>query len=199
MDFLGNILNFLNPFSKEFILKDVLNFFADIISYINPFSENFFGYKLIEFLGDLLKKLFVPSEERINAINNTISSKFNFVESIKIAINSLKDLITGVGGAPKITLNLGATQYTESGNYTILDLSFYAPFKNFGDVVLTGIIYAFFIWRLFISAPNIIRGVGGAVQGDYMVSDIKAYNRFGFGRSSGLDLHQGKGGGVYRK
>lgn len=199
MDFLSNIINFLNPFSDKFILKDVLNFFTDIISYINPFSENFFGYKLIEFLGDLLKKLFVPSEDRIDAIKNTISSKFNFVESIKIAINSLKDLISGVGGAPKITLNLGATQYTEAGNYTILDLSFYAPFKNFGDIVLTGIIYAFFIWRLFISAPNIINGLGGSIQADYMVSDIKAYNKFGFGRSSGLNLRQDKGGGVYRK
>ena len=41
-----------------------------------------------------------------------------------------------------------------------------------GDLVLTGFIYLFFLWRLFISIPNIIHGLGGAVQADVMVSDI---------------------------
>lgn len=67
-------------------------------------------------------------------------------------------------------------------------------------MVLTGFIYLFFLWRLFISIPNIVNGVGGAIQSDYMVSDIQAYNKFGFGRTNSLTLHQDKiNGGVFRR
>lgn len=171
-----------------------------ILDYLNPFSENFFAYKLLELLGDLLKSLFVPSEDRITAIQNTVSSKFDFVESIKISINSLADMLSNIGNAPKLTINVSETKYTKAQKVTILDLSFYAPFKPYGDLVLTGFIYIFFLWRLFISIPNIIHGLGGVVQSDYMVSDIQAYNKFGFGRSFGLNLFQDKhGGGIFRK
>lgn len=142
----------------------------------------------------------MPSEERITAIQNTVTSKFDFIETIKISINSLKDIINNVGNAPKLSLNLGASKYTESQHIVILDFSWYKPFKPYGDVVLTGFIYAFFIWRTFIHLPNIIHGLGGTIESDYMVSDINAYNRFGFGRSSSLNLRQSnKGGGIFRR
>lgn len=163
VDFFSGFFEYFNPESDKFCLKWLFDFFVNLISYINPFSENFFVYKLIDLLGDLLKFLFVPSEERINAITSTVSSKFQFVDSIKIAINSIKDMINNVGNAPKLTLNLGATKYTEASNYVVLDLSWYSPFKPYGDIVLTGFIYVFFIWRMFISAPNIIHGLGGSV------------------------------------
>lgn len=144
-----------------------------MLSYLNPFDENFFGKKLVELFSDLLNFLFVPSEERINAITNTVSCKFDFVDSIKYSINSMKDLINNVGNAPKITLNLGATKYTESQNIVVLDLSWYAPFKTYGDLVFTGFIYIFFIWRLFVHLPNIIHGTGGDVK-----EGLQIYNNF---------------------
>ena len=149
--------------------------------------------------GDLLKALFVPSEERLNSIQNTVSSKFSFVDSIKISIESLQGMLNNVDNVPKLTLHLGSTKYTQEGDFVVLDLSWYAPFKAYGDLVLTGFIYIFFIWRMFISAPNIIQGVAGVVQSDYMVSDIQAYNKFGIGRSPSLSFRQDKNGGVYRK
>ena len=151
-------------------------------------------------LGELLKTLFIPSEERITAIQNVVSSKFNFIETIKVSINSLNDIINNVGNAPKLTLNIGDTKYTDEQNVVVLDLSWYQPFKPYGDLILTGFIYAFFIWRLFIHLPNIIHGLGGVIESDYMVSDISAYNQFGFGRSSSLNTRQSnKGGGIFRK
>lgn len=40
-EFLSNILNYLNPFSDNFFLKDFFSFIGDALSYINPFNENF--------------------------------------------------------------------------------------------------------------------------------------------------------------
>ena len=144
MSFLGGILDYLNPFSDNFILKLIIQGIGNILSYINPFSDNFFGKKLVELFGDLLEFLFVPSEERITAIQNTVSSKFAFVDSIKTAVNSIQDMINNVGNSPKFTLNLKATKYTQASNYVILDLSWYAPYKAYGDLILTGFIYVFF-------------------------------------------------------
>lgn len=104
--------------------------------------------------------LFVPSEERITALTNTVTAKFDFVDSIKYAINSLEDIINNTGNAPHITISLGATKYTEETDVKI-DFSWYEPFKNYGDLVITGFAYAFFLWRLFITLPNTISGVGG--------------------------------------
>lgn len=142
--------------------------------------------------------MFVPSEERITALTNTVSSKFDFVDSIKIAVESLVDMVNNVGNAPKLNIKLGATKYTEETTVSI-DFSWYSPFKAYGDLILTGFIYAFFIWRIFIHLPNIIHGLGGAVESDYMISDINAYNKFGFGRSSSLTQRQDSKGGIFRK
>lgn len=114
-------------------------------------------------LGDLLKALFVPSEERITALSNTVTSKFSFIDSIKYAINSLKDIINNLGNTPKISINLGSTQYT-SATTVYIDFSWYAPFKTYGDLIITGFAYIFFIWRLFVKLPGFISGTAGTFE-----------------------------------
>ena len=161
---------------------------GSILSYLNPFSENFFGIKLLELLGDLLKALFVPSDERINGIINVVKEKFAFVDTIKNASNSISTTLSDVESSPKFTMELGATKYTNAQSFTILDFSWYLKFKPYGDLIITGFVYAFFLWRLFISLPNIINGAGGFVQTDYMISDINTYKTTGKGRTHGYGL-----------
>lgn len=163
-DFFANFIDWFNPFSDNFILKKLWNFLGDIISYINPFDDNFLGKKIIELLGDLLKALFVPSEERISAIQDTVMAKFDFVESIKIAINSFKDIVNNLGNAPVLNLNLGATKYTGEMRVAIIDLNWYKPYKQYGDVVLTAIVYAFYLFRIFTNLPNIISGASSGFK-----------------------------------
>lgn len=181
------IMNFLNPFSDQFIFKilfenvsglfeafniDSSNFIfsgffenvKNIVSFLNPASENFFVYKLIDLLKEALKFLFVPSEERINAIIETVKVKFSFVDSVITAVNSIKDIVNNLGVAPKITLNLKETKYTEAQNVVVFDLSWYAPYKTYGDLLITGFIYLMFLWRLFIKLPNIINGIGSSAE-----------------------------------
>lgn len=107
--------------------------------------------------------MFVPSEERITALTNTVSSKFEFVDSIKIATNSLIDIINNVGGSPTLNIELGATKYTDKTTISI-DFSWYTPFKKYGDLVVTGFCYSMFLWRLFIKLPGIISGSAGNIE-----------------------------------
>lgn len=160
-----------SPFSK---LLDISNGITNILSYLNPSSDNFF-----------LKLAFVPSDERINAISNTVKSKFQFIDSIKTGIDALDQTINNLGNSPRLTMTLGSTQYTEEQRVVVVDLSWYAPFKQYVDLVLTGFIYLFFLWRIFISIPNIINGLGGAIQSDVMITDIQNGFRTGEMKTKG--------------
>lgn len=137
-------------------MKGVLEKLGSLLDYLNPFSDNFLGKKIIELLGDLLKALFIPSEERLSAITNTVSDKFSFINSIKEAINSLSNMLTNLEISPSLTTNVNSKYY--SGALKIIDLSWYSPFKSYGDLVISGFIYLIFIWKLFVHAPNIING-----------------------------------------
>ena len=99
----------------------------------------------------------------MEALTTTVTSKFSFVDSIKLAINSLKDIINGVGNAPSISISLGETQYTDATTVSF-DMSWYSQFKPFGDIVITGFCYAAFIWRMFIKLPSTLSGAGGTVE-----------------------------------
>lgn len=173
-DFLTTIVDYINPFSDNFILLKLWEFLINIISYINPFDENFFGYKIIELLGDLLEFLFIPSEDRINGLINTVTSKFAFIDSIKIAINSLQDIIDNLGNSPSLSLTLSATPYTPEQEIKVIDMSWYAPYKSYGDVVITGFIYAFFLWRFFALLPNIISGYGNYSEDVYQIERFES-------------------------
>lgn len=135
----------------------------------------------------------MPSEERITAISNTVSSKFAFVDTIKYSIQSLQNIINNVGNAPKLEISIGATKYNNEQKVIVLDFSWYAPFKTYGDLIITGFVYAFFLWRLFINLPNIIHGLGGVVDSNQMLGDIEAYKETGFGRSNSLNFRKGGG------
>ena len=125
------------------------------------------GLKLIELLSDLLKKLFIPSEERITALSDIVSSKFSFVTSIKESIEGVQNIINNLGTAPKLTISVGSTKYTTAQQITVLDFSFYQPFKDLGDLMITGFCYLAFIWRMLLYLPNIISGASVGVSNVY--------------------------------
>lgn len=113
--------------------------------------------------------LFVPSDERLSSMTSAIQSKFAFVDTIKSTVNVLDNLMGDSGTSPSISVNVGKTKYTGEANVKIIDLSWYAPFKQYGDVVITCFAYAFFAWRLFLNVTGIINGASGAV---YTINSI---------------------------
>lgn len=134
------------------------------LSYINPFSENFFGYKLIEMLKNLFTELFVPSTDVLTELQETVSSKFGFVDSIKLAISDIQEMMENIeNGSAKLTVDIDSKYY--QGEATMLDLGWYAKFKDYGDLVFTGFLYILFFWRLYKSIPNILAGISSFTGG----------------------------------
>lgn len=142
--------------------KSLLEKIGDILSYINPFSENFFGYKIINMQKELETFLFIPDEEHLNLIPNTVNEKFAVVDTIKGVINELKIILSNAN--PNTSLNVDVESKYFSGSVKVIDLSWYQPFKEYGDLVLTGFIYIMFVWRVFVHLPNIISGTGGDIH-----------------------------------
>ena len=60
-------------------------------------------------------------------------------------------------GSAKLTVNIDSEYY--QGEATILDLAWYAKFKDYGDLVFTGFAYVLFIWRMYKAVPNILSGL----------------------------------------
>lgn len=83
----------------------------------------------------------------------------------------MKDILHNLSGTPQLTTNIESKYYT--GELTILNLSWYAKFKPYGDVVLTGFIYLLFLWRIFIHLPNIISGTGGGIESSINIANFK--------------------------
>lgn len=84
----------------------------------------------------------------------------------------MKNLIENTGNAPKLKIRTFKTKYTNEQEQVILDFSWYAPFKAYGDVIITGFVYALFLWRLFISVPNTIKGNAGVVNDVEIIKSI---------------------------
>ena len=132
---------------------------GNLLSYINPFSENFLGYKLIELIQNALSYLFTPTQANVDSLQNTVNEKFGFIESIKIAVKDIQDMIENIeNGTSEFTLDIESDVY--EGVVVLFYLVCYAPFKAYGDLVFTGFAYVFFVWRFYRSIPNIINGVG---------------------------------------
>lgn len=65
-------------------------------------------------------------------------------------------------GAPSIVIDLGAAQshygYNYGGYVEVLDLSWYTPYKESVDKLLSGFLWVVFLWTLFRKVPGIISG-----------------------------------------
>ena len=67
-------------------------------------------------------------------------------------------------GAPSISLDLSAAQsvygFDYGGEVQALDLSWYTPYKQDVDRLISGFMWLFFLWSVYRHAPGIISGVG---------------------------------------
>lgn len=122
-------------------------------------------------------------------LTNFLTTNFSFIDKIKNSIFSFEDIMSGVVPAPSLSINVKETKYTTARSIKILDLSWYLPYKEYGDLILTGFIYICFLWRTFTHLPNIISGIGGGVEAGYQVNDINTFVHTGFGRGDGK-VHQ---------
>ena len=117
---------------------------------------------------DGLAALFVPDEEYINEKLDDVREKFSFIENIKLAWDSISDLVTsGQEEIPKIEIDLSKTEgkYNYGGKVMALDMTWYARYKPAVDMVFIAFSYITFVFLVFKRAPEIISGAGAITKG----------------------------------
>ena len=116
---------------------------------------------------------------------NAIKDKFSFVENVKLTINDLNSVLTNEENAPVFYVSVFDNKWGIEGQVKVVDLSWYAPFKTYGDTIICCFVYVCFFWRIFINLPNIINGTGGNIvdiaESKYNESK-RIKNPIGFGR-----------------
>lgn len=116
----------------------------------------------------MLTEIFVPQDDYLSDKVASIKSRFGIVDSVIGTIDVIKDFLDTValGAPPKVEVHLenaeGSVNYGDTAY--ALDMSWYDRYKPIVDVLLSSMIWVFFVWRVFVRLPNIINGVGSGVD-----------------------------------
>lgn len=145
------------------------------------------GFQAVgEFIVDGVKALFIPDQDNVDLKTEEIRSYFGFVDGIKQTINEINTFFTNIGDGdiPKISVNLSRAEgkYNYGTNAMVLDMTWYARYKPFCDVIIIAFVYITFLFNIFRRLPDIISGSGAVImpvipskgtysQIDYMIED----------------------------
>lgn len=147
------------------ILGGISNFLSDIWEAIRGIPGSIL---------EGIEGIFVPSDEFMEEFEDEIEDirdRFAWVEDLKeigahlVDITENRESVTApVVVIPRITNSKDGTVYTESGE-KVLDLAEYETEILTVRVILTALLWVFFLWRLYARLPDIIHG-GGMIIGD---------------------------------
>lgn len=111
---------------------------------------------------------FVPSETATLEKIGEMQEYFKFKDDMETIIYEFKRNIFGIKPSPILKIPIGKPSSKKydygTGNYIIIDASWYAKYKDFGDKIVLAFAWAFFIWRMFVGLPGIISGSVGGLQ-----------------------------------
>lgn len=117
----------------------------------------------------VLTACFVPDEALTMSKITAMKEYFKFTDDMENIITDFKNTVFFITPNPILKIPVGKSRSEKYnygiGNYIIIDVSWYAEYKDFGDKVILAFAWAFFIWRLYVLLPGIISGsVGGFFQ-----------------------------------
>lgn len=129
----------------------------------------------------VLTDVFVPNEVATLEKVGEMQEYFKFKDDVITAVDDLKTMLFGITPSPILKIPIGKTTSKKynygTGNYIVIDVSWYAPYKQFGDKVILAIAWALFLWRLFLKLPGIISGTEGSI----MAAD-RSYQKYSSGK-----------------
>lgn len=166
-DFLGNLLDWLNPFSENFILVKLWNFLTDILSYINPFSDNFLGKKIVSLIGDLLISLFVPENnyftDKIDGLKASLNDRIPYQQYLD-DLESLKN-VNSARSSEDISTYVSLNNYAISDKLVInmnkfIDFSIFNKYKSTWFVWVRVVVYLLLLLYNINEFTKTLRGVG---------------------------------------
>lgn len=123
---------------------------------------------LVDTLVDGISAVFVPSEDYLSDKFEEFSKRFLFVSSIVLTVRAISDALTEFETSPPIIymeLNAAEGSIYWGDRAVALDLTWYARYKPTVDSLLSAVLYAAFVWRVFVHLPNIISGVSPIFEG----------------------------------
>lgn len=173
MDVFGSVRDKFNDFLDD--LRERLGIDSE-----GSFWDNFFSLCINAFLKNpVVAKFFVPDEEYIANFMEEFRDRFPGLFSIFEAGSTVVSKLSSIssGTPPVITVPLGASTSFDLGDAAVtIDFSWYAPYKPTVDVILAGLIWLGFIWRLYSRLPEIIHGAGMIISAPYKIDSYEIRN-----------------------
>lgn len=113
-----------------------------------------------------IKAIFVPSTDYLTAKVEALRARFGFMDSVLATGEAIIAALNLSGTPPVIYAHFENAEgaFNWGGTVAVLDMTWYSRYKAAGDAFLSGVIWIFFLWRVFIKLPSIISGVGGTVR-----------------------------------
>lgn len=121
---------------------------------------------IVNGLGSTLNELFVPSEGLLAEKVAALRSRYSFIDGVSTSVEGMIAYFdTYWTQPPFVTIDLSNAPSGSWGDSIVyfVDFSFYEPYKPYVDNFLSGSMWAFFIWRVFVRLPGIIGGEAGYV------------------------------------
>lgn len=115
-------------------------------------------------LQNAIESLVVPDKDYLTDKIDDLCREFVFADSIVETTQQLGNCLVGITTTPPVIyIDLGAARgsYDFGDKVPFLDLRWYAEYKPTVDALISGFLWACFIWRTFVKLPGIINGAAG--------------------------------------
>ena len=155
LDFLARILEAIGR-----VVTAILDLPAKIIS------------GLIQGLKELLIALFVPSDTAIAELKNLADKKLPVVAQLENWNNDLQNIVSNpTKYASQFTVSVDLSKANGkynygNGNINLLPIDWYLPYKEQGDLIITGIAWLVFLWNLYGRIPAILSAVSNSTMAE---------------------------------
>ena len=172
--------------------KNIFERLGELLNFLNPFSKDFFVYKLIELLGDLIKSLFVPSDDFLSNWFTEVSDYFE--DAFGILYYPIDLVIQVLGRFDNIS---GQEPVISFGNFSLFGAVLIPSYTyNFNDILSNDTlktIHDFYLitidvilWLgLLVYCKNVIANIFGGKFTDDVIDEIqdpggteKSYNNY---------------------
>ena len=140
---------------------------ADILEWIKSLPS-----AIVDGISSVLTSIFVPSTDFITAKVESLRARFDWIDPfIVFAENISGELFSTEPPVIYIHLDDAEGSYNYGGTIPFLDMRWYARYKEQGDLILSGFLWALFAWRMYLKLPGIISGASGTI------GHISSYSR----------------------
>lgn len=156
-------------------IKEALtSLFQDVVNVGQAVVDAVLG--IPQAIADVLTAIFVPDQAYVESKVDAVYAQFPFIQSIIATGEELKGAVSGSSGPPVIYVDLGLAPSGDFGRQKVLltDFSWYEPYKQRVDTLLSAALWALFGWRMYLRLPSIISGEGGI-----MIASERAYRKLG--------------------